>query len=478
MNRREFLRTIGCGAAALSMPGCNSLRKAGQANARPNFIIFLADDMGYADPGCFGGKAVKTPNIDALAQSGRKFTQFYSASPVCTPTRASVLTGKYPLRFDIRRHWTHHEEHLPLTTVTLPKLLKQAGYATAHIGKWDLGGVRLQDIRNRPASIPGPREQGFDHYLSLHEEMPRLGKMLHERTLYRKGGTCLIRNDEQVLPDDPYYNEYLTDVIGAETIRLIDQYHKQEQPFFLNAWWLTPHTPYGPAPEPHWSDTDQPGISHKQHCFRSMVARMDYQIGRVINKLEELNIRENTFILFASDNGGAYEADVGDFKGGKTDLHEGGIRVPMIANWPAQIPADATSDILAHTNDILPTICAAAKVQLPENLKLDGINILQNMTEGTALPERGTVFWQVDLYRGLQRHYPKPKPYATEVARCGKWKLLANNGKPVELFDIESDPIEADNLLLKKPDVVNQLSKELRAWLSEPRLLSYIKNKE
>lgn len=193
-----------------------------------------------------------------------------------------------------------------------------------------------------------------------------------------------------------------------------------------------------------------------------MVARLDYQIGRILDKLEELNIRESTFILFTSDNGGAYEADVGSFKGGKIDLHEGGIRVPMIANWPARIPADTTSDVLSHTNDILPTICAAAKVQLPKKLKLDGINLLPHIADGTAPPDRRTVFWQIDLYRHLQRHYPKPKPYATEIARHGKWKLSANKEKLIELFDIESDPIEANNLLSEKLDVVNQLSKELQ----------------
>jgi arylsulfatase A len=478
MNRRDFLWCTAEAMAAMAMPGCSSLRRAGQVNDRPNFIMLLADDMGYADPGCFGGKAVKTPNIDALAQGGRKFTQFYSASAVCTPTRASVLTGRYPLRFGIRRHFNDDEAHLPRSAVTLSKLLREAGYATAHIGKWHLGGLHLQHIRNRSASIPGPHEHGFDHYLCQNEEQPLRGKMGKERTLYRKGGTCLIRDEERVSPDDPYYNEYLTDIIGAETIRLIEEYHKQGQPFFLNVWWLAPHTPYEPAPEPHWSDTNQSDISHDQHCFRSMVARLDYQIGRIVAKLEDLNIRENTFILFTSDNGGAYEADVGGFKGGKTDLHEGGIRVPMVANWPARIPADTTSDMLTHTNDILPTFCSAANVHLPENVRLDGINLLPHMADGTSPPDRETLFWQVDLYRHLQRHYPKPKPYATEVARRGKWKLLANNGKPVELFDIQFDPVEANNLISEKPDVADQLSEELRAWLSEPRLSPYVKSKK
>ena len=474
MKRREFLRLATGTMAAMAMPGCRSLGRVGQGNTRPNLIILLADDMGYADPGCFGGKAVETPNIDALARGGKKFTQFYSASAVCTPTRASVLTGRYPLRFGIRRHFGDDEAHLPQSAMTLPRLLQKAGYATAHVGKWHLGGLHLKHVRNRSSSIPGPHEHGFEHYLCQNEEQPLRGKMGKERMLYRKGGTCMIRDEERVLPDDPYYNEHLTDIIGTDTIRSIEKYHKRGRPFFLNVWWLTPHTPYEPAPEPHWSQTSQSGISHDQHCFRSMVARMDYQIGKIVAKLEELNIRENTFILFTSDNGGAYEADVGDFKGGKTDLHEGGIRVPMISNWPGRIPAGTTSGELTHTNDILPTFCASANVHLSEDVKLDGVNLLPHIAEGTPPPDRGTVFWQMNLYRHLQRHYPKPRPYATEIARRGKWKLLAKNGEPVELFDIESDPRELNNLLSQKPDVAERLSKELQAWLSEPRVSPYL----
>lgn len=156
MNRREFLWCTTGAMAGIMIPGCSSFRRANQSNTRPNFIILLTDDMGHADPGCFGGKAIKTPNIDALAKSCKKFTQFYSASAVCTPTRASVLTGRYPLRFGIRRHFSVDEAHLPKSAVTLPKLLRKAGYATARIGKWHLGGLHLNHISNRSASIPGP----------------------------------------------------------------------------------------------------------------------------------------------------------------------------------------------------------------------------------------------------------------------------------------------------------------------------------
>ena len=436
---------------------------------RPNFVLLLADDMGYADPACFGGKAVPTPNLDRLAQSGIKLTQFYAGSAVCTPTRASVLTGRYPLRFDVRRHFPDDESHLPAAAVTLPELLQAAGYATGHVGKWHLGGLHQKHIRDRAQSIPGPHQHGFDHYLCQNEEQPLRGRMGRERTLYREGGTCLIRDEKNVAPGDPYYHRHFTDINGDEAVRLVERFAAGGKPFFVNVWWLVPHKPYEPAPEPFWSQTAAEGISDDQHRFRSMVAHMDHKIGRIVAKLEELGVRDNTLILFTSDNGGAYEADVGPFKGGKTDLHEGGIRVPMIASWPDRIPPGTTSNVLGHTNDILPTFCAAAGVEVPADARVDGINLLPILTgEGTTMA-RGTVFWQLDLYRHLQRHYPKPKPFATEVARRGRWKLLALGGKPVELFDLECDPTETTNLLGNQPEVAGELAAELRRFFAAPR---------
>jgi len=458
----------------LLMVGCGVFQQAHGnepgGDTRPNFIILLADDLGYADPSCFGGKAVATPNLDRLAAGGMKFTQFYAASAVCTPTRASVLTGRYPLRFDIRRHFPGTDDsHLPTSAVTLPELLRAAGYATAHVGKWDQGGLYQSHIRDRAHSIPGPHQHGFDHYLCQREEQPFRGNMLRARTLYRQGGTCLIRNEKNVPPSDPYYYRHLTDIIGDEAVRLIEQYAAEDKPFFVNVWWNVPHTPLEPAPEPFWSQTAAEGISDDQHRFRSMVAHMDHKIGQIVAKLDELGIRDNTFVLFTSDNGGAWEADVGPLKGGKTDLHEGGIREPMIASWPGTIPAGTTSNVVGHTNDILPTFCAAANVKVPAEAKVEGINLLPVLTGKQTTLEPRTVFWQLDHYRRLQRHYPKPKPYSTAVVRRGPWKLLAKGAQPVELFNVESDPRETTNLLEKKPKLVAELQSELRAFLAAPR---------
>lgn len=439
----------------------------GFAAQRPNIVLAMADDMGWRDLSSYGNDRVATPHIDRLAKEGIKLTQYYSASAVCTPTRVSVLTGKYPLRFNVKKHFSDRGEFLP-ECHTLPKLLKTAGYQTAHVGKWHLGGARVADAGRRD-QVLGPAQHGFDHFLTQQEQQPLRGKMGRERTLFRKGGTCLLRDDKVVGKDDPHYSKYLTDIFGDESVRLIEKFHKQDKPFFLNLWWLTPHKPYESAPEPHWSQTAAQGISNDQHCFRSMMARMDYNFGKVLDTLERLKIADNTIVIFVSDNGGAYEANIGDLKGGKTDLHEGGIRVAGLARWPGHIRPGSESDVLSHSNDLLPTVCAAAGIALPKDDTFDGTNLLPLLTGQTETLKRETVFWQINLYKKLQRHYPKPRPYATEIARQGKWKLLAKDGDPVELFDIESDLHEKQNLLQENPKIAGKLKKQLQAWLAEPR---------
>jgi arylsulfatase A len=453
MNRREFL----AGAMASAV-----------GPARPNVIFILADDMGWQDLSCYGNTLVRTPNVDRLAADGIRFENFYAASAVCSPSRAAILTGRYPLRFDIRFAFVDDENHLPVVP-NMPSLLKKAGYSTAHVGKWHLGGLHQKHIRDRAHSIPGPNQQGFDYYLCQSEEQPMRRQMGNQKTLYRKGGTCLIRNEQNVPESDPYYTRHWTDIIGDEAVRLVGELHAKGKPFFLNVWHLVPHAPYEPAPEPHWSGTAADGISEDQHCFRSMVSHMDATVGALLKKLDELRIRDNTLIVFSSDNGGAFEANIGPYKGGKTDLHEGGIRVPGIVSWPARIRRGQTTKMIGHHCDLLPTICAAAGAPIPKEHALDGLNLFDVLTGRGKAPERGTMTWQIDLAPRIQRHYPRPQPHATEVARRGKWKLMAKDGRPVGLFDLEADPLEDNNLLERKPEVIDQLAKEVRGFLTAER---------
>ena len=295
-----------------------------------------------------------------------------------------------------------------------------------------------------------------------------------DRTVFRKGGTVLLRDDQRIPTEDPYYSKHFTDANGDYAVELIHKFAKTDQPFFLNLWWLVPHTPYEPAPEPHWSDTASSGISDDQHRFRSMVQHMDAKVGAILAALEATGAADNTLVVFTSDNGAAWEGNIGDLKGGKTDLHDGGLRVPMIARWPARIRAGSETAAFGHSADLWPTFRAAAGITSAQPGNLDGVNLLPHLT-GAPAPndaERGTTFWQMQLYRSLQRHYLKPEPYATEVVRRGPWKLLALNGEPVELFDILADPHEQWNLLKEQSEVVQSLTAELKDWLAAPRVIS------
>ncbi|MCA9220206.1 MAG: sulfatase-like hydrolase/transferase, partial [Planctomycetales bacterium] len=438
---------------------------------RPNIILLLADDLGHGDLSCFGSPAVKTPHLDQLATEGMRFSRFYAASAVCSPTRASVLTGRYPLRFGITKHFNDVNRWLPESATTVAELLKAAGYNTAHVGEWHLGGLHVDKQGKRLDDQPGPRQHGFDFYQTQIEQQPLRGRMGRERTLFRQGGTVLIRNDQRISKDDRYYSKHLTDANGDFAVELIEKFAAEDKPFFLNLWWLVPHKPYEPAPEPHWSNTVADGISEDQHCFRSMVQHMDAKVGQLLKKLDELGIADNTLVLFTSDNGAAYEGFIGDLKGGKTDLHDGGLRVPMLVRWPAAIPAGQESNAFGHSNDLLPTFCEAAGINLPSDLPSDGLSLLPHM-KGERPPSdeaRGTIFWQLDLYKNIQRHCPKPKPYATEVAKRDNWKLLALDGEPVELFDVESDPNEQRNVIDEHTDLVALLAAQLNQWLKAPR---------
>ncbi|WP_373494759.1 sulfatase-like hydrolase/transferase [Aquiflexum sp.] len=432
----------------------------------PNVIILLADDLGYGDLSSYGSATIETPYLDSLAAQGMRFTHFYSGSAVCSPSRACLLTGKFPLRFNIRRAFTDNDEHLPEGTVTLPKLLREAGYATAHIGKWHLGGLRPQDYearqRHEPAN-PGPLQHGFDQFLTNIEGAPIRPALVKDRKLYREGGKYLVRNDERI-PENP---NHWTDIKVDEAVGLIENWHRANRPFFLNLWFDVPHTPYEPAPEPHLSKYEKMGVTGDQLYFRSMVSHLDANIGRLISKLKSIGIYDNTLIIFTSDNGPAFQGSPGPFKGGKTDLHEGGIRVPMFAVWPGRIPPNSYTFQVGHMADLLPTICEAVGFHhVPGDL--DGISLLSHLKGGDVI-ERDILLWQMDLYTHFQNQGPKPTPYATSVALMGKWKLLADSLQPTELFDLEEDQRELYNKLGQEPEIEKALRDALQLYHTSPR---------
>ena len=437
------------------------------ADKRPNVIVVVADDMGYGDPSCYGGHAMPTPHLDALARLGTRYTHFYAASAVCTPSRAGILTGRYPIRFGIGRHFKDDGTHLATSAVTVGTLLKKAGYATWHVGKWHLGGLRTEDLAaqaaGRPDAAPGPLQFGFEHTLATLEGHPRR-QLAEEKRFYSDSGKFLVRNGRRATAEAAHWETIKIN----EAIMLMKNKPADGRPFFLYLCFDAPHAPYEPAPEPHFAAAKATGATGDQLNFRSMLAHLDSEIGRLTGYLRSTGQLDNTLLLVTSDNGAAYEGEVGPFKGGKTDLHEGGLRVPLIAVWPGRVQPGAISRQRGHHVDLLPSICEAAGVEFG-SLSLDGISLLPNLTRGVPL-EREALFWQIDVYERLQRHYPKPQPIATVAVTKGPYKLLLNERHvAVELFQLENDPGEHRNLLDTHPEKARELAGIAHRILSEPR---------
>lgn len=440
---------------------------AAGAEKRPNIILLLADDLGYGDPSCYGGHAIPTPHLDRLARLGTRYTHFYAASAVCTPARAGILTGRYPIRFGISKHFKDDGTHIAKSATMLSALLRKSGYATWHVGKWHLGGLRTEDLAahaaGRPDAAPGPLQFGFEHSLATLEGNPRR-QLAEEKRFYADSGKFLVRNGQRAPPEVGHWET----VKINEAIALMNKKPADGRPFFMYLCFDAPHAPYEPAPEPHYTAARATGATGDQLYFRSMLAHLDAEVGRLVEYLRSSGRLENTLLLFTSDNGAAFEGEVGPFKGGKTDLHEGGLRVPFIAVWPGRVLADVVSLQRGHHVDLLPSICEAAGVALG-NLPVDGSSLLPNLTRGVPI-ERGALFWQIDVYEKLQRHYPKPKPTTTVAVTQGPYKLLLDERHaPVELFQLEDDPRENRNLLGEAPEKARELLGIARRILDEPR---------
>lgn len=446
----------------------NSVQNQKQPD-KPNIILLLADDLGYGDLSCYGSLKINTPNIDQMAEEGMKFKQFYAGSAVCTPTRVSILTGRSPLRFNVSRHFNDQEMHLQADVPTIPKALKEAGYISKHVGKWHLGGLNEKHVKNRKGSMPGPIEHGFDHYLAMLEDPLYRKPVMLEQRLYKDGAKHLVRDEKIIKP----INKHWTDVKTDEALSFIKESNKKKQPFFLNLWFDVPHAPYEPGPESTLAPYKNLAKG-KDLLYRSMVTHLDHSVGKIMKLLTELGIEKNTIIIFTSDNGPAYQGSPGMFKGRKVDFHEGGIRVPGIAWWPGQIKAGQVTDELVHTNDLFPTFCALAGIKSQAKYQLDGKNILPHLLDNQPITNRGYIFWQIDYYKGNGNYAvvvdKRPEPVATEVVRNGKWKLLAREGEPLELFNLKEDPYERWNLMKHYPEITTQMVEALKSWLKEPRL--------
>ncbi len=420
--RRGFLRFVGLGAAAMALPR-DKRATAGDSNSKPNILIILVDDLGYGDLSSYGATDLKSPNIDGLVRAGMRVENFYANCPVCSPTRAALLSGRFPdlvgVPGVIRTHVTNNWGWLSPRAVLLPQMLKRAGYHTAIVGKWHLG----------LASPNKPNERGFDHFHGF------LGDMMDDYYNHRRHGFNYMRlNDTEIDPEG-----HATDLFTQWAIDYLrERSKKRERPFFLYLAYNAPHTPIQPPEE--WIKRvkqREPAISDKRAKLVALIEHLDAGIGKVIDALKETGLGDNTLVVFTSDNGGqlGVGATNGPWRAGKGDMYEGGIRVPMCAVWPGRIKPGSRSDRVALTMDIFPTVCEAAGVKIEH--EVDGVSFLPTVLGRNQPADERLLFW---VRREGGKQYGGRAYYAT---RQGDHKLLQNSPfEPLKLYNLKDDPKE------------------------------------
>lgn len=423
------------------------------ATERPNIIIILTDDMGFSDVGCFGGNFVPTPNIDRIAAAGRKFTQYYSAAPICSPSRVGMLTGMNPARWnfstylDNRKHNKNAEQAdwLDPKAPSIARMFKNAGYATGHFGKWHMGGGR--DVQN----APGFEKYGFDEHNSTYES-PDPDPLLTATDWIWSKKDSIKRWDR---------TKYFVD----KTLDFMKR-HKG-QPCFVNLWPDDVHTPWVPRVE-HEYTGKFPMNPEEEAAFKLVLKEYDVQIGRLLDGLKEMGLDKNTIVIFTSDNGPLPSfrgSRAMGLRGSKLSLYEGGTRMPFIISWPGHVPAgtvDESSELCSI--DLVPTLTKFAGIKLPAGYKGDG------MDRGSVLLGKPSLrgkdlFWEYGR-NNIAFSYPRPIDKSPNLAvRSGEWKLLMNSdGSDIQLYDILKDKKESNNLAAQEPKKVEELKDKLMAW--------------
>ncbi|MCE9568361.1 MAG: sulfatase-like hydrolase/transferase [Planctomycetes bacterium] len=421
---------------------------------KPNVVLIVIDDLGQRDLGCYGSSFYKTPNIDRMAKEGLRFTDFYAACPVCSPTRVSILTGKYPQRANItdwipgrpdrpdqRLKRPQIRNELPLEEVTIAKALKEYGYATASIGKWHLGGAGFE-----------PTKFGFDVNIAGDQTgTPRSYFAPFENKTGKMPGL------EKAEP-----GEYLTDRLAFEAEKFIEA--NKEKPFFLYMPHYGVHTPLQAKKETIAKYNVKPAHGRQSNpVYAAMVESVDDAVGRVLKKLDDLKLSENTLVIFTSDNGGLATLEGMEFaptinsplREGKGYLYEGGIRVPLIVKWPGKVKPGVT-DQVACSVDFFETILEASGGRKPTVPATDGVSLMP-IFEGKKLPERA-LYWHYP-------HYANQGSRPGGAVRAGDFKLIEfyEDGRR-ELFNVKADISESRNLAVEKPELVKELATKLDAW--------------
>ncbi len=427
----------------------HAIRAADDPASRPNIVFIFADDWGWGDLSCHGHSWLKTPNLDRLASEGTDFRQFNVLNPVCSPSRAAVMTGHYPARYCIHQHFAapeqNHQRGMPdwldPNAPSLPRFLQQAGYRTAHFGKWHL-------TNRETRGAPTPDRYGYD-----------------EAKVFNGGAEW------------PSADLHATAANAAAFIRA-----NKAKPFFINVWLHESHTPHVPTAESmaKWKHLDE-----QKQVYSAVITDGDNEVGTILDALEEVGVEGNTIVMFSSDNGpestgkkpvankldpdakvSGYDThysigNTGGMRGRKRSLFEGGVRVPFIVRWPSHTPAGARNDVTALTAvDLLPTLCAAAGVRLPADFHGDGENLLAALN-GESTTRTRPIFWE---WLGNKT---EPDWWPRLAVRDGDWKLaMTDDAQRVELHRLTDDRAEDTDMAKDHPEIVTRLSKLALAWKS------------
>ena len=473
--------------AALLLAPSAAWGAAEAPKARPNIIVILSDDLGWADLSCYGSTFHESPHLDKLAAQGMRFTQAYSSSPYCSPSRAAIMTGRYPARLKLTDYIPGNGKsgkflpaemkmELPLEEVTIAEVLKGAGYATWHVGKWHLGDVGFY-----------PQNQGFNVNIAGHAGgLPPsyfwpygMDKKPDPKNYHSRGVPGL---------EDGKPGEHLCDRLTSEAMKLIE-HRKPDQPFFLYLPFYDVHIPAMAKPElvkkyqakaarmglpnvksaPTYDEgtvargSEQPPKLLEQQVnitYAAMIETMDTNVGRIMAKLVELGLADNTVILFTSDNGGHFITSNRPLRGCKGWLYEGGVREPWFVRWPGVTKPGSTCDVPIINTDIFPTLLEAAGLAAMPDLHRDGISIVP-LLKGDAKPTHDALFWHYP-------HYGNHGNGPCSSVRVGDWKLIEwLEDDSVELFNLAGDLSEKNDASAQHPEIVRQLRERLHAWRKE-----------
>ena len=454
MHLKSPFRFVLFAAVLAAVFGTTDRVRSADSGAKPNFVFILLDDAGYGDLSCYGQKKFKTPNIDRMAAQGLRFTDFYAGATVCAPSRCCLMTGLHGGHAFIRGNREVRPEGqypIPADTVTLPKLLKKAGYVTGAFGKWGLGA---------PGSEGDPMKQGFDEFFGYN----------CQRLAHNYYPAYLWHNSEKVPLDGKTYS---ADLIMNRAMDFIRR-HKDE-PFFCYMPVTVPHASLHVPEEsaapfrkkfPQFEDKighyAGPDIKNPAACFAGMMTRLDGQVGQVLALLDQLGLSDQTLVMLTSDNGAHREGghmpkffdSTGPLRGIKRDLYEGGIRVPMIARWPGEIQPDTVTDFPAAFWDILPTLCQLAGAEIPPDI--DGISLVPTLLgHPEAQKKHEFLYWEFPMQGGKQ------------AVRMGPWKAVRlgvrkNPDAPIELYNLKEDIGETKNVAAEHPDIVAKMKEIMK----------------